>query len=162
MRDELNTTREGIATTKGLGDRIVDVSSGLNKQFGNWVKATVGRKNKPESWLLRTARWFAEPARDSLWHRLVRNVELTPAARPLIFQRWLPPASLGLAVVLVVVASLVDVAAVTILASVLAGLALAVGAALFVVSWYVHRQRRRISAWIEDRMPPINRLSRNR
>jgi hypothetical protein len=162
MRNELNTSREGIATTKGLADRMVDVSGGLNKQFGDWVKAMAGRKHQPASWLLLCARWLAEPARHSLWQRLVKNVELTPAKRPLIFQRWLPLAAFGTAVVLLVVAGIVDVAAIRIIASVLAGLVLAVGGALFVASWYVRRQRRRIQAWIEKRVPPISPASRNR
>jgi hypothetical protein len=141
---------------------VVDVSGGLNQQFGDWVKAMAGRTYRPGSWLLRCARWFTEPARDLLWHRLVRNVEVTPATRPLIFQRWLPLAAVGLSVLLLAVAGIVDLAAVRILAALVAGLALAVGAALFVGSWYMHRQRRRISAWIEKRMPPISPSSRNR
>lgn len=162
MRDELNTTKEGMATTKGLADRMIDVSGGLSEQLGSWVKATAGRKHKPGPWLLRTARWFTEPARDILWHRLVRNVELTPASRPLIFQRWLPLASVGLAALLLVVAGIVDLTAVRILAALVAGLALTVGVALFVGSWYALRQRRRISAWIDERLPPISPSSRNR
>jgi hypothetical protein len=155
MRDELNTSREGIATTKGLADRMVDVSGGLSPAVGSWVKAMAGRKNKPGSSLLEVARWLTEPARYSVWQRLVKNAELTPAKRPLIFQQWLPLALFGGGVLLLVVAGLVDLAAIRIVASVLAGLVLTVGAALFVGSWYVRRQRRRIRDWIEKRMPPI-------
>ncbi len=162
MRDELNTSREGVATTKGLADRMIDVSGGLNPTVGNWVKAIAGRKNKPASWLLQTARWLTEPARFSLWHRLVKNAELTPAKRPLIFQQWLPLALLGAGVLLLVVAGVVDVAAIRILAALLAGLVLTIGGALFVMSWYIRRQRRRIRDWIEQRMPPISPSSRNR
>lgn len=156
MRDELNTSREGIATTKGLADRMIDVSGGLSPTVGNWVKAMAGRKNKPTSWLLQVARWFTEPARFSLWHRVVKNADLAPAKRPLIFQRWLPMALVGAGVLLLVVAGVVDVAAIRIIAAMLAGLVLTVGAALFVMSWYVRRMRRRIRGWIEKRMPPIS------
>ena len=64
--------------------------------------------------------------------------------------------------VLLVVAGIVDVAAVRIVLAVLAGAVLAVAAALGVVTWYVRRARRRIQAWIEDRMPEISPASRNR
>lgn len=162
MRNELNTTKEGIATTKGLADRMVDVSGGLSPQVGDWVKAMAARKNEPDSWLLKVARWLTEPARYSLWNRLVKNVDLKPAARPLLFQQWLPIAFVGAGVLLLVVAGVVDAAGVRIIASLLAGLVLTVGAALFAGSWYVRRQRRRIRAWIEKRMPPISPSSRNR
>jgi len=162
MRDELNQSTEGRATTKGLADRMVEVSGGLGPQVGDWVKAMAGRKHQPGSWLLRCARWFTEPARDTVWGRVVRSVKLTPAKRPLIFQQWLPLASFGLGVVLLVVAGVVDLTAVRIIAAVLAGLVLAVGTALGVVTWYVGRMRQRIRTWIETRMPPISPASRNR
>jgi hypothetical protein len=162
MRDELNTSREGIATTKGLVDRMVDVSGGLSPTVGHWVKAMAGRKTTPDTWLLQVARWFTEPARFSLWHRLVKNAELTPAKRPLIFQRWLPPVLLGAAVLLLVAAGVVDLAAVRIIAAVLAGVLLTVGAAAFVGSLVIRRMRRRIRGWIEERVPAISPASRNR
>ncbi|HEY0473710.1 MAG TPA: DUF3376 domain-containing protein [Kribbella sp.] len=162
VRDELNTSREGIATTKGLADRMVEMSGGLNEQFGHWAKAMAARKHEPGSWLLQCARWFAEPARQSLWQRLVKNVELSPAKRPMIVQQWLPLAAFGVAVALVVIAGVVEVAAIRIIASLLAGLVLAAGAALLAGAWFVRRQRRRIQAWIEKRIPPISPASRNR
>jgi len=162
MRDELNSTKEGKATTKGLADRMVEVSSGLGEQVGHWVQSMAGRTHQPKPWLLRAARWFTEPARNSTWDRLVKNVEVSPAKRPLVFQKWLPAAAFGAAVVLLVVAGLVDVSAVRIIFSVLAGLALAVGAALFVVTWYVGRARQQIRKWIEARLPEISQSSRNR
>ncbi|WP_112245665.1 DUF3376 domain-containing protein [Kribbella monticola] len=162
MRNELNTTREGIATTKGLADRMVAVSGGLNPQFGNWVKAVAGRKHQPGSWLLLCARWFAEPARQSAWQRLVKSADLTPARRPLIFQQWLPAVLLGAVVLLLVVAGVVDVAAVRIIAALLAGVVLAAGALVAAGSWYVRRHRKRIQVWIEKRLPPISPESRSR
>jgi hypothetical protein len=162
MRDELNQSTEGRATTKGLADRMVEVSGGLGPQVGDWVKAMAGRKHQPGSWLLRCARWFTEPARDTLWSRVVRSVKLTPAKRPLIFQQWLPLASFGLGVALLVVAGVVDVTAVRIIAAAAAGLVLAAGTALGVVTWYVGRMRQRITTWIETRLPPISPASRNR
>jgi predicted acylesterase/phospholipase RssA len=162
MRDELNQSTEGRATTKGLADRMIEVSGGLGPQVGDWMKAIAGRKHQPGSWLLRCARWFTEPARDTLWSRVVRSVKLTPAKRPLIFQQWLPLASFGLGVVLLIVAGVVDVAVVRVIAALLAGLLLAVGTALGVVTWYVGRMRQRIKTWIETRMPPISPASRNR
>ena len=78
MRNELNATDEGVATTKGLADRMVDVSGGLSPQVGDWVKALAARKNEPGSWLLKAARWLSEPARYSLWHRLVKNADSNP------------------------------------------------------------------------------------
>ncbi len=162
MRNELNTTREGIATTKGLADRMVAVSGGLNPAFGDMVKAVAGRKQQPGSWLLLCARWFAEPARYTLWHRLIKNADLTPARRPLIFQRWLPAALLAVVVLLLAVAGVVDVAAIRIIAALLAGLVLAAGAAVLTGSWYIRRQRKRIRQWIEDRLPPISPESKVR
>ncbi|WBQ03138.1 DUF3376 domain-containing protein [Kribbella sp. CA-293567] len=162
MRDELNTSPEGMATTKGLADRMVEVSGGLNPVVGDWVKAMAGRKNKPETWLLQVARWFTEPARHSLWHRLVKNVELTPARRPLIFQRWLPPALLGGALLLLVLAGVVESAGVRIIAALLAGVLLTAGVVAFAGSLLIRRVRRRIRGWIEERVPPISPASRNR
>ncbi|TCO45103.1 patatin-related protein [Kribbella antiqua] len=162
MRDELNQSTEGRATTKGLADRMVEVSGGLGPQVGDWIKATAGRKHQPGSWLLRSARWFTEPARDTMWSRVVRSPKLTPARRPLLFQQWLPLAAIGLGVVLLVVAAVVDVAVVRIIAALLAGLVIALGAVLGVVTWFIGRTRDRIRAWIEIRMPPISPESRNR
>lgn len=162
MRNELNTTSEGIATTKGLADRMVAVSSGLGPVFGDWAKAVAGRKQSSGGWLLQCARWFTEPARQTVWQRLVKGADLTPARRPLIFQRWLPAALLGAVVLLLVVAGVVDLAAIRIIAALLAGLVLAVGAAVLAGSWYVRRQRNRIRLWIENRLPPISPESRNR
>ncbi|TDO44709.1 patatin-related protein [Kribbella sp. VKM Ac-2527] len=162
MRDELNQSKAGRATTRGLADRMVEVSGGLGPQVGQWVRAMAARKNQPSSWLLQVARWFTRPVRESLWSRLVRGAELGETKRPLIFQPWLPSAALGLAVVLLVVAGVVGVTAVTIIASLLAGLVLAAGALLFGVGWFVRRTRRRIKEWIEERMPPISPASRNR
>jgi hypothetical protein len=135
---------------------MVAVSGGLNPAFGNMVKAVAGRKQQPGSWLLVCARWFAEPARQTVWHRLVKNAELTPARRPLIFQQWLPAALLGIVVVLLVVAGVVDVAAIRIVAALLAGVVLAVGAAVLAGTWYIRRQRKRIRQWIEGKLPPIS------
>ncbi|ADB31481.1 Patatin [Kribbella flavida DSM 17836] len=155
MRDELNTSKEGRATTKGLADRMIDVSGGVSPQVGDWVKAAAARKNQPGSWLLRTVRWFTEPARETLWGRLVRDADLGVARRPLLFQQRLPLAAAGVGVLLLVVAGVVDVAGVRIVAALLAGIVLTVAAALFVVSWYVRRARRRIRSWIEQRLPEM-------
>ncbi|TCC50969.1 DUF3376 domain-containing protein [Kribbella capetownensis] len=162
MRNELNQSDEGRATTKGLADRMVDVSSGLGPQVGNWVKAMAGRKDKPGSWLLQCARWFTEPARQSVWTRLVRGAKVTPAKRPLVFEQWLPVAGIVLGVALLVVAVLVERSAVRIIAAVLAGVVLAATAVLGAVTWYVRRTRRRIQAWVERRIPEISPASRNR
>jgi hypothetical protein len=162
MRDELNASPEGRAITKGLADRMVDVSSGLGPQVGNWVKAMAGRKHQPGSWLLRTARWFTEPARQLLWERMVRGAKVSPAHRPPVFEPWLPAATAVVGVVLLVSAGLVDAGAVRIIAAVLAGAVLAIAAALGVITWYVRRSRRRIRSWLEQRMPEINPESRNR
>ncbi|TDD28255.1 DUF3376 domain-containing protein [Kribbella turkmenica] len=162
MRDELNQSAEGRATTKGLADRMVQVSGGLGEQPGNWIKAMAGRKNQPGSWLLRSARWFTEPARVTLWERLVRSPKLTPAKRPLIFQGWLPLAAVGLGVGLLVVAGIVDVAAVRVIAALLAGLLLAAGLVLGMVTWYVGRVRSRIKEWIAAKIPAFSPESRNR
>ncbi|HET6988161.1 MAG TPA: DUF3376 domain-containing protein, partial [Kribbella sp.] len=162
MRDELNESAEGRATTKGLADRMVEVSGGLGPQVGNWVKAAAGRKYEPGSWLLRCARWFTEPARQTAWMRMVRGAKLSPAQRPLLFEPWLPVATFGVGVVLLVVAGIVDGAAVRIIAAVLAGAVLAATATLGVVTWYVRRARRRIRAWIERRVPELSPGSRNR
>jgi Flp pilus assembly protein TadB len=140
---------------------MVAVSGGLNPAFGNLVKAVAGRKQQPGSWLMQCARWFAEPARQAAWQRLVKNADLTPARRPLIFQQWLPAALLGAVVLLLVVAGVVDVAAIRIIAALLAGLVLAVGAAVLVGSWYIRRQRKRMRQWIENRLPPISPESRS-
>ncbi|HWD79786.1 MAG TPA: DUF3376 domain-containing protein [Kribbella sp.] len=153
MRDELNASPEGRAITKGLADRMVDVSSGLGPQVGNWVKAAAGRKHQPGSWLLRTARWFTEPARQTVWERMVRGAKLTPAQRPPIFEPWLPAATAAVGVVLLVVAGAVD--SVRLIAAVLAGAVLALSAVLGVITWYVRRARRRIRTWLEQRMPEI-------
>lgn len=162
MRDELNQSAEGRATTKGLADRMIEVSGGLGPQVGDLVKAAAGRKQQPGSWLLRTARWFTEPARQTVWGRMVRGAKLSPAQRPLVFEPWLPMATFGLGVVLLIVAGVVDGAAVRIIAAVLAGAVLAATAVLGVVTWYVRRARRRIRAWIERRVPEISPESRNR
>ncbi|GAA1119045.1 hypothetical protein GCM10009630_16060 [Kribbella jejuensis] len=158
MRDELNESPEGRAITKGLADRMVDVSGGLGPQVGNWVKAAAGRKHQPGSWLLRTARWFTEPARQTVWERMVRGAKLTPAPRPTIFQPWLPAATAAVGVVLLVVAAAVD----SVLAGLLAGVVLTLSAVLGVITWYVRRARRRIRTWLENRMPEISPGSRNR
>ncbi|TWD82909.1 patatin-related protein [Kribbella amoyensis] len=156
MRDELNQSKEGRATTKGLADRMIEVSGGLGPQVGDWVKAAAARKNQPRPWILRSVRWFAKPIRESVWNRLVRGAELGDTKRPLLFQQWLPAAALGVAVILLVVAGVVGSTAVTLIAALLAGLVLAVGAALFVLGWSVRRTRRRILRWVEQRMPPIS------
>ncbi|MEU8225877.1 DUF3376 domain-containing protein [Kribbella sp. NPDC048915] len=160
MRDELNASPEGRAITKGLADRMVDVSSGLGPQVGTWVKAVAGRKQQPASWLLRTARWFTEPARQAVWERLVRGAKLSPARRPWIFEPWLPAATAAAGIVLLVVAGLVG--AVRLPVAALAGAVLALSAVLGIVTWSVRRTRRRIRAWIEQRLPEISRASRNR
>ncbi|MGW1343008.1 DUF3376 domain-containing protein [Kribbella sp. NPDC002412] len=162
MRDELNQSAEGRATTKGLADRMVQVSVALGDQPSNWVKAMADRKHQPKSWLLRAARWFTEPARTTLWERLIRNPKLTPAKQPLLFQRWLPLAAIGLSIALLVVAGVVDVAAVRIIAALLAGLVLAAGLTLGVVTWYVGRVRDRIQGWIAQKIPKISPESRSR
>ncbi|MFC9693034.1 DUF3376 domain-containing protein [Kribbella sp. NPDC056951] len=162
MRDELNQSAEGRATTKGLADRMVDVSGGLGPQVGNMVKAMAGRKHQPETWLLRTARWFTKPARETVWGRVVRGAKLTEAKRPLLFEPWMPLAALGLGIVLLIVAGVVDTAGVRIIAAVLAGMVLAAGALLGALTWYVRRARRLIKAWIEKRLPEISPASRNR
>ena len=162
MRDELNRSDEGRATTKGLADRMVDVSGGLGPQVGSWIKAMAGRKHQPGSWLLLCARWFTEPARESTWTRVVRGAKLTPAKRPLVFERWLPFVGIALGVVLLIVAGVVGQSAVRIIAALLAGMVLAATAVLGVVTWYVRRARRRIQAWIERRLPEISPGSRNR
>ncbi|MGW6283099.1 DUF3376 domain-containing protein [Kribbella sp. NPDC055071] len=161
MRDELNESVEGRATTKGLADRMVEVSGGLGPQVGTWVKATAGRQTQPTSWLLRCARWFTEPARVLLWERVVRGVKLTPARRPLVFEPWLPVATFVAGVVLLVAAGIVEVAAVRILLAVLAGAVLAATAILGVVAWYVRSTRHRIRSWIDQRMPALSPSSRN-
>jgi uncharacterized membrane protein YgdD (TMEM256/DUF423 family) len=92
----------------------------------------------------------------------VKNAELTPARRPLIFQRWLPPALLGGAVLLLVVAGVVDLAAVRIVAAVLAGVLLTAGVVAFAGSLFIRRVRRRIRDLIEERVPAISPASRNR
>ncbi|HEU4945985.1 MAG TPA: DUF3376 domain-containing protein [Kribbella sp.] len=155
MRNELNTSPEGRATTEGVIDRLVAVSGGLDKRVGQWTRTMAGRHEEPTTSPLRLARWLTEPARHSVWHRLLSEVELTPARRPLLFQTWLPVAALAVAVALIVVASVVPSTAVTIIVSVLAGLVATVGAGLLVGSWYIRRQRRRIRAWIEARVSPI-------
>ncbi|TCC32511.1 DUF3376 domain-containing protein [Kribbella sindirgiensis] len=160
MRDELNASPEGRAITKGIADRMVDVSGGLGPQVGSWVKAAAGRKQQPGSWLLRTARWFTEPARQTVWDRMVRGAKLSPAHRPAVFEPWLPAATAAAGVVLLVLS--VVVGAVRIPAAVLAGAVLTLSAVLGVITWYVRRARRRIRAWIEKRMPEISPGSRNR
>ncbi|NIK60976.1 DUF3376 domain-containing protein [Kribbella shirazensis] len=160
MRDELNASPEGRAITKGLADRMVDVSGGLGPQVGSWVKAIAGRKDQPGSWLLRTARWFTEPARETVWDRTVRGAKLSPARRPPIFEPWLPAATAAAGVLLLVVAGLVG--AVRIPAAVLAGAVLTLSAVLGVVTWYVRRTRRRVRAWIARRLPEISPESRSR
>ncbi|MEU4197920.1 DUF3376 domain-containing protein [Kribbella sp. NPDC026611] len=162
MRNELNESPEGRAITKGLADRMVAVSGGVGPQIGNWVKATVGRKDQPGSWLLRTGRWYTEPSRQTLWERMVVGAKLSPAHKPLIFEPWLPVATAALGVVLVVVAGVVGVGAIRVIAAFLAGAVLAVSAALGVVTWYVRRSRRRIQAWLKQRLPEISPASRNR
>ena len=158
MRDELNESPEGRAITKGLADRMVDVSSGLGPQVGNWVKAAAGRKHQPGSWLLRTARWFTEPARQTVWERMVRGAKLTPAQRPPIFEPWLPAATAAVGIVLLIVAATVD----SVTAALLSGVVLTLSAVLGVITWYVRRARRRIRMWLEKRMPEISPGSRNR
>ena len=160
MRDELNASPEGRAITKGLADRMVDVSGGLGPQVGDWVKAAAGRKQQPGSWLLGAARWFTEPARQTVWDRMVRGAKLSPARRPAVFEPWLPAATAAAGVLLLVLSGLVD--AVRIPAAVLAGAVLALSAMLGVVTWYVRRTRRRIRSWIERRMPAISPESRSR
>jgi hypothetical protein len=160
MRDELNQSTEGRATTKGLADRMVDVSSGLGPQVGNAVKAMAGRKQQPGSWLLRTARWFTEPARQTVWGRVVRGVNLTPAHRPLLFEPWMPVITIGVGVVLLIVAAQISAGAVAL--AVLSGVLLAAGALLGALTFYVRRARRLIRAWIEKRMPELSPASRNR
>ena len=160
MRDELNASPEGRAITKGLADRMVDVSGGLGPQVGDWVKAAAGRKQQPGSWLLGAARWFTEPARQTVWDRMVRGAKLSPARRPAVFEPWLPAATAAAGVLLLVLSGLVD--AVRIPAAVLAGAVLALSAVLGVVTWYVRRTRRRIRSWIERRMPAISPESRSR
>jgi predicted acylesterase/phospholipase RssA len=162
MRNELNASPEGRAITKGLADRMVDVSGGLAPQVGSWVKATAGRKNEPGSWLLRTARWFTEPARQTLWERMVHGAKLSPAHKPLVFEPWLPAATAALGVALLIVAGVVDLGAVRVIAAVLAGAVLATAAALGVVTWYVRRARRRIQASLKEWLPEISPVSRNR
>ncbi|GAA1578802.1 hypothetical protein GCM10009804_39080 [Kribbella hippodromi] len=162
MRDELNESPEGRAITKGLADRMVDVSGGLGPQVGAWVKAAASRKHQPGTWLLRTARWFTEPARQALWERLVRGAKLSPAQRPPIFEPWLPIATAAAGVVLLVIAVAVEQAGVRIVAAVLAGAILAASAVLGAITWYVRRARRLIRAWLERRMPAISRASRSR
>jgi len=97
-----------------------------------------------------------------LWERLVRGPKLTPAKQPLIFKQWLPWAAIGLGVVLLVVAGVVDAAAVRIVAALLAGLVLAAGVVLGVVAWYVGRVRDRIQEWIAAKIPKFSPESRNR
>lgn len=162
MRDELNTSPEGIATTSGLADRMIEVSGGLSPVVGHWVKAMAGRDHEPATWVLKVARWFTEPARYTLWHRLVNDPELTPAKRPLIFQRWLPAALVGAALLLLVAAAVVDVAAIRIVAGVLAGVLLTVGLAAYVGSLVIRRARRSIRKLIEKRVPAISPVSRSR
>ena len=99
---------------------------------------------------------------ECLWERLVRSPKLTPAERPLIFQRWLPLAAIGLGVALLVVAGVVDVAAIRIIAALLAGLVLAVGVGLGVVIVYVERVRNWVQKRIAATIPEINPESRNR
>ncbi|GAA0589396.1 DUF3376 domain-containing protein [Kribbella sandramycini] len=158
MRDELNQSPEGRATTKGLADRMVDVSGGLGPQVGTAIKAMAGRKEQPESWLLRTARWFTAPARETAWDRIVRGAKLTPAKRPLLFEPWLPLAGLGVGVLLLVVAALAG----SVLFGVLAGVFLALGVVLAAVTMFVRRARQLIRGWIERRIPEISPASRNR
>jgi len=162
MRDELNQSAEGRATTKGLADRMIDVSGGISPQVGSAVKAMAGRKQEPKTWLLRTARWFSEPARQTVWGRLVRGAKLTPAHRPLLFEPWLPVVVLGAGVLLLIVSGFAGVPGVRIVAAVAAGMLLASGLLLAAVTWYVRRARRLIRAWIEKRLPEISPASRNR
>ncbi|GAB3829091.1 DUF3376 domain-containing protein [Kribbella italica] len=162
MRDELNGSKAGRATTRGLADRLVEVSGGLSPQVGEWMKASAARKNEPRSWLLRTVRWFTKPARETLWGRLVRSPDLGAVRRPLVFEPWLPVAAAGVAVLLLVVAGVVGAPGVRIVAALLAGVVLALAAVLFVVSWYVRRVRQRIRRWIAARLPEISPSSRNR
>jgi predicted acylesterase/phospholipase RssA len=162
MRDELNGSKAGRATTRGLADRLVDVSGGLNPKVGEWMKASAARKNEPKSWLLRAVRWFTRPARETLWGRLVRSPDLGSVRRPLVFEPWLPVAAAGVGVLLLVVAGVVSAPGVRIVAALLAGMVLALAAVLFVVSWSVRRARQRIRRWIEARLPEISPSSRNR
>jgi predicted acylesterase/phospholipase RssA len=162
MRDELNGSKAGRATTRGLADRLVDVSGGLSPQVGDWMKASAARKNEPRSWLLRTVRWFTKPARETLWSRLIRKPDLEAVRRPLVFEPWLPVAAAGVGVLLLVVAGVVGAAGVRIVAALLAGAVLALAAVLFVVSWYVRRARQQIRRWIAGKLPEISPSSRNR
>jgi predicted acylesterase/phospholipase RssA len=162
MRNELNESPEGRAITKGLADRMVAVSGGVTPQVGNWVKATVGRKNQPGSWLLKTARWFTEPSRQTLWERTVHGVKLTPAHRPLIFEPWLPAATAAVGIGLLIVAGVVDQGAVRVVSAVLAGAVLTASAVLGVVTYSVRRARRKIQAGVAKLMPEISPASRSR
>jgi hypothetical protein len=155
MRDELNTSQEGRATTQGVIDRLVAVSGGLDKRVGDWTRASAGRLEEPTTGALRYIRWLTEPARDTLWRRVLAEVELRPAPRPLLFQSWLPLAVLAVGAGLVVVASVVPNTALAVIAAVLAGVVATAGISLLVGSWFVRRQRRRMRAWIEKKVPPI-------
>jgi uncharacterized protein (DUF2062 family) len=55
----------------------------------------------------------------------------------------------------VVVASVVPNTALAVIAAVLAGVVATAGISLLVGSWFVRRQRRRMRAWIEKKLPPI-------
>jgi predicted acylesterase/phospholipase RssA len=155
MRDELNTSQEGRATTQGVIDRLVAVSGGLDKRVGDWTRASAGRLEEPTTGTLRYIRWLTEPARDTLWHRVLAEVELTPAPRPLLFQSWFPLAVLAVGAGLVAIASVVPNTALAVIAAVLAGVVATAGISLLVGSWFVRRQRRRMRAWIEKKVPPI-------
>ena len=95
MRDQLNDTREGQATVRGLADRLIAVSPGLSPAIGRWAHAVLKREWDGGGVLYGWARWFTEPARLTLWQRLVRTAPQSsdataPAPRRLARRRPRP------------------------------------------------------------------------
>jgi predicted acylesterase/phospholipase RssA len=148
MRDDLNSSAAGRATTTGLADRLITASAGIGPQVGDWAKTLAGRDHRPGGRLPQAVRWVVGPAREAFWRGLVSSPELRPTRRPVLFQWWLPVGGVGVGVLLIVLTHGRAAAAV-------AGALVVIGGELLAVSSYVARMRRRLGRFVEARMPRL-------
>ncbi len=156
MRDQLNATARGKVVLRALVDRLIDVSGGINPRLGSWVTAVMAVNNRPAQAYLRLLRWVTAPARAVLWRGIVSGVQQEQVPTPAIATPWPALLALVLTVGLTALGLRVDTRPGAVTLAVVAGVALAVAAAMFVLRWGLHRLRGQLHDRARSAIPPAH------
>jgi hypothetical protein len=154
--DQDRTDKHGnpLRTTIGVGDRLVEVSSGLGGGPEKWVKGAAAREMVPDGPLHKLVRWFTEPTRRAVWDQLSGGAATHDRASGLAAVNkfiWFGVAVLGGAAVAVAVVMERERSWWLLLLGAGAVLA-AAGVALALLTMWLSRLRHQLSKFVDDRL----------